>query len=34
MLNAWYNGAGQDRRVIEKIHVGMAINTDDGCSSR
>ena len=30
MLNAWYNGADKTVRVIDKIHVGMAINTQDG----
>ena len=30
MLNAWYNSQDKTVRVIEKIHVGMAINTDDG----
>ncbi len=30
MLNAWYNGADKTVRVIKKIDVGMAINTDDG----
>jgi pyruvate dehydrogenase E2 component (dihydrolipoamide acetyltransferase) len=30
MLNAWYNGQDKTVRVIEKIDVGMAINTDDG----
>jgi pyruvate dehydrogenase E2 component (dihydrolipoamide acetyltransferase) len=30
MLNAWYNGQDKTVRIIEKISVGMAINTDDG----
>jgi 2-oxoisovalerate dehydrogenase E2 component (dihydrolipoyl transacylase) len=30
MLNAWYNGRDKTVRVIGKIDVGMAINTDDG----
>jgi 2-oxoisovalerate dehydrogenase E2 component (dihydrolipoyl transacylase) len=30
ILNAWYNGADKTVRIIEKIHVGMAINTQDG----
>jgi pyruvate dehydrogenase E2 component (dihydrolipoamide acetyltransferase) len=30
MLNAWYNGQDKTVRAIDKIHVGMAINTDDG----
>ena len=30
MLNAWYNGQDKTVRVIEKIDVGMAINTGDG----
>src|SRR4029079_12676213 len=30
ILNAWYNGADKTVRVIDKIHVGMAINTADG----
>jgi pyruvate dehydrogenase E2 component (dihydrolipoamide acetyltransferase) len=30
MLNAWYNGQNKTVRIIEKIDVGMAINTDDG----
>jgi len=30
ILNAWYNGQDKTVRIIDKIHVGMAINTDDG----
>jgi 2-oxoisovalerate dehydrogenase E2 component (dihydrolipoyl transacylase) len=30
ILNAWYNGKEKTVRVIGKIDVGMAINTDDG----
>src|SRR5260221_12346981 len=30
ILNAWYNGQDKTVRIIEKISVGMAINTDDG----
>jgi 2-oxoisovalerate dehydrogenase E2 component (dihydrolipoyl transacylase) len=30
MLNAWYNSQDKTVRVIDKISVGMAINTDDG----
>lgn len=30
MLNAWYNGRERSVRVHDAIHVGMAINTDDG----
>src|SRR5438105_438763 len=30
ILNAWYNGKDKAVRVIEKMDVGMAINTDDG----
>src|SRR5262249_13866186 len=30
MLNAWYNSQDKTVRVIEKIHVGMAVKTDDG----
>jgi pyruvate dehydrogenase E2 component (dihydrolipoamide acetyltransferase) len=29
-LNAWYNSQDRTMRVIDKISVGMAINTDDG----
>src|SRR5438270_6798949 len=30
ILNAWYNGQNKTVRVIEKMDVGMAINTQDG----
>jgi 2-oxoisovalerate dehydrogenase E2 component (dihydrolipoyl transacylase) len=30
ILNAWYNGADKTVRIVEKIHIGMAINTADG----
>ena len=30
ILNAWYNGKEKTVRIIGKIDVGMAINTDDG----
>ncbi|HEX3487485.1 MAG TPA: dihydrolipoamide acetyltransferase family protein [Micropepsaceae bacterium] len=30
ILNAWYNSADKSVRIVEKIDVGMAINTADG----
>jgi pyruvate dehydrogenase E2 component (dihydrolipoamide acetyltransferase) len=29
-LNAWYNAAGGERRLVKRIDVGMAVDTEDG----
>ncbi|MDP7667390.1 MAG: 2-oxo acid dehydrogenase subunit E2 [Rhodospirillales bacterium] len=29
-LNAWYDGAGLSRRLLETIDLGIAVDTDDG----
>jgi pyruvate dehydrogenase E2 component (dihydrolipoamide acetyltransferase) len=32
-LNAWYDSHSVGRRVLEKIHLGIALDTPDGCST-
>lgn len=29
-LNAWYDGKAMGRRIFKEVHVGLAIDTDDG----